>query len=143
MKRILVVDDDGETCKLLSKALAQKGVKVDVTYRGDSCLQLLAKRPYDLLICDFRLNDMDGAELLIKGKKKLPSLQVIVITGYSDIKMAVRLIKLGAFDYITKPLDINELWKAAQKAFDATSFLRERLGPEVKALIGESEAMRL
>ena len=73
---------------------------------------------FDLVLCDFRLEDTDGREMLKNIKTQYPKTGVIIITGYSDIKMAVELIKMGAYDYITKPLYPDEILNTINKAFE-------------------------
>ena len=72
----------------------------------------------DLVLCDFRLDNTDGKTMLIKIKDKFPHVPVIIITGYSDIKIAVDVMKLGAYDYITKPLIPDEIILTIRKALE-------------------------
>ncbi len=109
MKRILVVDDDLDTCSLLQRFLSKHGYEVDTAGTGLKAQELQAKKSYDLLISDFRLPDMQGLELLKHSKRSYRDTEVVIITGYSDIRMAVEVIKYGAADYITKPLYPEEL----------------------------------
>jgi len=81
-------------------------------------LDLLSKEKFQLVLCDFRLEDTDGREILKKVKELYPQTGVIIITGYSDIKLAVELIKMGAYDYITKPLYPDEILNTISKAID-------------------------
>jgi len=81
-------------------------------------MEYLANETYDLVLCDYRLEDTDGREMLIKIKESYPRTGVIIITGYSDIKLAVELIKLGAYDYITKPLYPDEILNTINKAIE-------------------------
>jgi two-component system response regulator HydG len=88
-------------------------------------MEYLANENYDLVLCDYRLEDTDGKEMLIKIKEKYPGTGVIIITGYSDIKLAVELIKLGAYDYITKPLYPDEILNTINKAIETQIALNE------------------
>ncbi|HLG31308.1 MAG TPA: sigma-54 dependent transcriptional regulator, partial [Candidatus Brocadiales bacterium] len=94
---------------LLSNYLAKKGFQTETAHTGSKGLTKFAERKYDAVICDYRLGDMDGKGIIAALKEKDPSIKVLVITGYSDIKTAVEVIKLGAFDYITKPLIPDEV----------------------------------
>jgi two-component system response regulator HydG len=109
MKKILIIDDEVNVALLLSKFLIRNGFDVSTASSGNSGLEILKSDDFDLVLCDFRLEDTDGREMLKKIKTQYPKTGVIIITGYSDIKMAVELIKMGAYDYITKPLYPDEI----------------------------------
>lgn len=118
MKKILIIDDEINIGLLLSKFLSRNSFSVETTTNGNSAMEYLAKQNFDLVLCDYRLEDTDGKEMLIKIKENYPSTGVIIITGYSDIKLAVELIKLGAYDYITKPLYPDEILNTINKAIE-------------------------
>jgi len=118
MKRILIVDDEVNIGLLLSKFLTRNSFSVETATNGNSAMEHLSKQKFDLVLCDYRLEDTDGKEMLIKIKEKYPNTGVIIITGYSDIKLAVELIKLGAYDYITKPLYPDEILNTINKAIE-------------------------
>ncbi len=109
MMNILIIDDDKDICLVLSKFLAKKNFEVSVAYTGADGLKLVRERTYDLVLCDYKLPDIDGIELLQKIKILAPSVAVIIITGYSDVKSAVETFRYGANDYVTKPLYPDEL----------------------------------
>ena len=119
MNKILIVDDEINIGLILSKFLTRNGFEVNTATTGASALDYLSKDSYNLVLCDFRLEDTDGREMLRKIKDLYPETGVIIITGYSDIKLAVELIKMGAFDYITKPLYPDEILNTIHKAIDA------------------------
>lgn len=117
MHKILVIDDDRDMCLLLNRFLTRKNYEVSEIYTGKKALEYLENnQPPDLILSDFRLEDMDGSVLLKKIKSKYPDIPVIIITGYSDIKTAVTVMKSGAFDYIVKPLLPDEILATIQKA---------------------------
>jgi two-component system, NtrC family, response regulator HydG len=118
MKRLLVIDDDIDICTLLSRFLSRNGFDVFTAHRGATALEIIKKDKIDIVLCDFRLGDMDGMEMLVKIKEINPKTIVIIITGYSDIKMAVNVIKAGAYDYVTKPLLPDEILLTIKKAID-------------------------
>lgn len=124
-KRILIVDDEVNVGVLLSRFLSRDGFEVKNAVSGTSALEILSKQTFDLILCDYRLHDTDGREILIKVKESYPSTGVIIITGYSDIKLAVELIKLGAHDYITKPLYPDEILNTIYKALEIQNSLKE------------------
>ena len=115
-KRILIIDDDLDMCTLLSRFLAKKGYDVDVAHSASKGIAKVTEGFFDIVLCDFRLGDKDGKDVLVKIKELSPETIVIIITGYSDIKTAVDVIKLGAFDYITKPLVPDEVINVIEKA---------------------------
>lgn len=125
MQRLLVIDDEVEICQLLDRFLSRKGYEVDTAYNGKDGLQKHRKNAYDLIITDFRLPDISGLDLLKEAKRIHPSIQVVVITGYSDIRMAVEVIKYGAFDYVTKPLYPEELLHLVQAALSDDNSARQ------------------
>jgi len=109
MPRILIIDDDKDICLVLSKFLAKNNYEVDVAHRGDEGLKLLRTHDYTLILCDYRLPDFTGVEMLRKIKLLQPTVAVIIITGYSDVRTAVETFRYGANDYVTKPLYPDEL----------------------------------
>lgn len=109
MQNILVVDDDKDICLVLSKFLSKNNYSVNSAYTGEDGLRLLRSNDYDLILCDYKLPDLTGVELLQKIKILNSSVAVIIITGYSDVKTAVETFRYGANDYITKPLYPDEL----------------------------------
>ena len=127
MKRILIVDDEINIGLLLSKFLMRNGFEVSTSTSGSVAMELLAKDNYNLVLCDFRLEDTDGREMLKKIKASYPATGVIIITGYSDIKLAVELIKMGAYDYITKPLYPDEILNTINKAIETQEVLSKSL----------------
>jgi len=109
MQKILVVDDDKDMCFLLDRFLSKHGFDVIQSFNGKRALESLEENNISLVLTDFRLEDIDGKELLYKIKKTHPNMPLIIMTGYSDVKIAVEVIKNGAFDYVTKPLFPDEI----------------------------------
>ena len=118
-KKILIIDDDFDMCTLLSRFLDKRGYQTDVAHNGAKGLAKFNEEDFDIVLCDFRLGDKDGKDVLVKIKELKPNTIVIIITGYSDIKIAVDVIKQGAFDYITKPLIPDEVINVIEKALAA------------------------
>ncbi|MBA3680937.1 MAG: sigma-54-dependent Fis family transcriptional regulator [Bacteroidetes bacterium] len=121
MAKILIIDDDTDICQLLDRFLKRKGHDTSYVTSGKKALTYLKENEADIVFCDFRLPDTDGKELLISIKELNPKTQVIIITGYSDVKVAVEVIKNGAFDYITKPLLPEEILMLVDKALTQKS----------------------
>ena len=109
MKRILIIDDDVDLCILLSRFLQRKGFETEIAYTGIKGIAKFKDSKFHVVLCDFRLGDKDGREVLDEIKEHDPSAIFIIMTGYSDIKTAVEFIKAGAFDYITKPMIPDEV----------------------------------
>src|SRR5436190_22617124 len=118
MQTILIIDDDRDMCLLLKRFLSRHGYEVLEAYNGKKALELLESTEPSLVMCDFRLEDIEGNVLLGKIKEIYPQLPVIIITGYSDIKIAVEVMKMGAYDYITKPLFPDEILVTIKKALE-------------------------
>jgi two-component system response regulator HydG len=117
-KRVLIIDDDMDMCTLLSRFLTRNGYETEVAYSGQKGLAKFEEENFDAVLCDFRLGNMDGKEVLLSVKKIKPDAIVLIITGYSDIKTAIDVIKQGAFDYITKPLIPDEVLSVLNKALE-------------------------
>jgi len=115
-KNILVIDDDKDMCLLLNRFLTRHGYAVTGAESGRQALDWMKKHAPDLVLCDFRLDDMTGTELLEQIKQMHPGAPVIIITGYSDVKDAVEVMKMGAYDYVTKPLFPDEILLTIRKA---------------------------
>ncbi len=119
MKKILIIDDDLDMCTLLSRFLTRHNYEVDMAHSGSKGLLKFKEGNYDIVLCDFRLGDKDGKDVLVEIKNQSPETIVLIITGYSDIKIAVDVIKMGAYDYITKPLIPDEVLKVLNDAVNA------------------------
>ena len=118
MKKILIIDDDMDMCQLLARFLQRKGFETATASNGSKGIAAFKEGHYDLVLCDFRLGDKDGVEVLKEIKQVNHQVPVIIITGYSDIKMAVEVIRQGAFDYITKPLVPDEVLNLINSAIN-------------------------
>ena len=136
MKKILIIDDEVNVALLLSKFLTRNGFEVQTATTGNNALEYLKSGDYSLVLCDFRLEDTDGREILKSIKTQYPNTGVIIITGYSDIKMAVELIKMGAYDYITKPLYPDEILNTVNKAIETQYALLEAQQESTPIIIG-------
>lgn len=130
MEKILIIDDDVDICALLKRFLERKGYEVTTSFKGQEGLQLLNSTDFDVVLTDFRLPDMDGIDVLKSIKQSKPNIPVIVITGYSDVGQAVKVIRLGAFEYVTKPIFPEEILMLVK---DALSRKLETEDEEVKS----------
>ena len=116
-KRIIVLDDEEMIRDLLQETFQKKGFKVETAMTGKEGLEKLGSDQYDLLVTDLRLPDVSGMKILTTAKKKDTDLGIIMITAYGSIKNAVKAMKQGAFDYITKPFNLDEMELVVDKFF--------------------------
>ncbi len=132
--KILLIEDDASLATLLSLELKRKGFAVTAARNGREGLTKLADNGFDAVVTDLKLGDIDGLQVLQEAKKGQPELEVVVITGHGSIDTAVAAIKSGAFDYLTKPVEPEELAIVLGKALEHRSLLGEvrRLREEVK-----------
>ncbi len=116
-RRILIIDDDTDMCALLSRFLTKNGYETETAHSGKTGIEKFKAGLFHIVLCDYRLGDKkDGKDVLMEIKQHKPSTIVLIITGYSDIKTAVDVIKAGAYDYITKPLIPDEVLSVLSKA---------------------------
>lgn len=120
MQKVLVIDDDRDMRLLLTRYLQKHDFEVIEAATGKAALEILEKKEPNVILCDFKLGDMTGNDLLARIKENYRHIPVIIITGYGDIKIAVEVMKLGAFDYVTKPLFPDEILLTIRKALQHT-----------------------
>lgn len=120
MKKILIVDDDKDIRTLLSRFLEKEGYQTKQASKTKEALELLKQLHFDLVVCDFKLPDNTGLDLVRKIKVIDHQCQIIMITGYSDVKVAVQAMRLGVYDYVTKPLYPDEFLQLVKEALSAT-----------------------
>jgi two-component system, NtrC family, response regulator HydG len=118
-KSVLIIDDDRDICLLLSRFLSKQGYETDSAYTAGSGLAKFKESNFDIVLCDYRLGDKNGKEVLTEIKNTNPDTIVIIITGYTHIKTAVDVIKAGAYDYIAKPLVTDEVLAILSSALDS------------------------
>ena len=137
-EKILVADDDASLRRVLEYNLAKEGYAVLTADSGEQALALLDAERVDLLITDIKMPGMDGMDLLKRVRQASPETQVIVITAFGTIEMAVEAMKAGAFEYVTKPFNRDELSLAVRKALRLRSLEHDnaRLRREVERKYG-------
>lgn len=124
-QKILIVDDEIDICQLLSRFLTKNGYEASFVLTGKKGLAEVKKNSPDLILCDFRLPDMDGSEAIKAFKEIDHSIKIIIITGYSDVKTAVNCVKLGASEYVIKPIFPEEILLSVKKALQEKSHTSE------------------
>ncbi|HEY5998191.1 MAG TPA: sigma-54 dependent transcriptional regulator [bacterium] len=125
MARALVVDDDPATLKALELLLAKAGHEVTAADRGERALALVDEREFDIVVTDLRIGDASGLDVLTRVKQRSPATSVVVITGFASIESAVEAIKLGAYDYLTKPLFSDKVRIVVKRALERAALTRE------------------
>lgn len=150
MIHVLIVDDESQLVEAFKMQLPKEGIKVSAAFRARDALTMVKHENFDVAVLDIKLPDMDGVDLLLKLRQMEPSLEVIMLTGFASVDTAIRSMKLGAYDYLTKPCKISELASIIVKAFEKKT-LREtnivlnehilRMGVHDN-FVGESKAMK-
>ncbi len=147
--KILVVDDDPEMCRLLSEVLRGEGFSVLTTEESLEASKILTKEEFDVLITDLKMKGLKGLDLLEEAKKMAPLTPVIIITAFGTIQSAIQAMKMGAYDYVTKPFQMEEIVLTVKKALENRLLKKEvvRLKKEMESryhfhqLIGKSPSM--
>ncbi len=150
MPSILVIDDKESMRQMLAKTLESEGFEVDTARDGEGGLDKAKEKRFDLILTDLKLPKMDGLEVLSSIKDLDPEVAVIVMTAYGTIETAVQAIKQGAFDFLTKPFDVDHLYVLIQRALEnrrllaENVLLREELAHNLgfTEIIGKSEKMK-
>ncbi|HEX4143018.1 MAG TPA: sigma-54 dependent transcriptional regulator [Pirellulales bacterium] len=122
---LLLVDDDHRVLESMADWLRGQGYRVDVAVSHATAVAAVDKKPYDIVLCDIRLGDQDGFEVLAHCRQHHPQTAVILLTGYGTVESAVEAIRAGAFDFLTKPLIDQELEMAIERALAQRTVLEE------------------
>ena len=115
--RLLIVDDEKDFVNILSKRIKRRNIDVAKAFSGAEAIQALRGREFDVAVLDLKMEDMDGIEVLKMLKIMDPKLAVIMLTGHGSAEAAEQGIKLGAFDYLTKPCELEELLEKIMAAY--------------------------
>src|SRR5476649_198250 len=146
MAKILIIDDERAIRNTLREILEYEDYGVDDVDNGIDGLDLIQKNDYDLVLCDIKMNRMDGMEVLSEGLAIKPDLPFIMISGHGTVETAVEASKKGAFDFVSKPPDLNRLLITVRNALDRGSLVTEakvlkRKVSKVRPILGESQAI--
>ena len=147
MATILIIDDERSIRKTLTEILSYEGYKIDEAVDGEEGLKKFREKTYDLVLCDVKMPKLDGIEFLEKAKQINADVPIIVISGHGNIDTAVDAVKKGAFDFISKPPDLNRLLITLRNAMDKNSLVAEtkvlkRKVSKVQEIVGESAPIR-
>ncbi len=148
MPNILVIEDEAAIRRVLTKILSEESdtYRVDEAEDGLIGIEKIKKEDFDLVLCDIKMPKMDGVEVLEAIKKIKPEIPVVMISGHGDLDTAVNTMRLGAFDYISKPPDLNRLLNTVRNALDRkelvveNKLLKKKVGKNYE-MIGESKAI--
>ena len=148
MSKILIIEDEAAIRRVLKKIISEENeaYQVEEAEDGLSGFEMIKNNDYDLVLCDIKMPKMDGVEVLEKAKKIKPETSIVMISGHGDLDTAVNTMRLGAFDYISKPPDLNRLLNTVRNALDKKELVVEnkRLKKKVSKnyeMIGESDAI--
>jgi two-component system, response regulator, stage 0 sporulation protein F len=120
-KRVLVVDDEQNSREGLSKILTKEGYSVRTAENGKKALLEAENNSFDLIITDLRMPEMDGIEVLEKLRKKNKDIGVVIVTAYGEVNSYLKAMNLGAFEYLNKPIHLEELRRVINKALHESS----------------------
>ena len=145
---ILVVEDEAAISRVLVKILSEafETYEIEAAFDGQSAIEMIQSKDYALVLCDIKMPKMDGVEVLIKAKEIAPFTSFIMISGHGDLETAVETMRLGAFDYISKPPDLNRLLNTVRIALDRkelvieNKLLKKKVSKNYR-MIGESKAI--
>ena len=140
--QLLLVDDEELFLSTTKKLLEKRGVNTATSANGFDALKILEEHRIDVVILDVKMPGLDGVEVLRKIKRKYPLIEVIMLTGHASVESAVEGLKLGAFDYLTKPSSIEEIIAKVQNAFDKKRAKEEQIrGVKVDRIISHPMAI--
>ncbi len=145
--QVLIMEDEASVAKGLEMILSEEGYNVDLAMTGRRALDSFNQKMFDLLVADLRLPDIDGMEVIKRVKRRRPDTEVLVITGFSTVSTAVEAMKLGAFDYLSKPFTEDEFLSAVKgalvtKEFSATDSAAVALEPLPEDSLRLTEVMK-
>ncbi len=150
MPRLIIVDDEPSTLSVLTTLLKAEGYEVTSALGGEQARDLLRDEEFDLMLCDIRMSPINGMELLKIAHDQYPGMSVIMLTAYGSVKTAIEALRLGAFDYVTKPFKVDELIYTIQRAIEynraitENADLKAQLGTRyrLESIVAESESMK-
>ncbi len=116
--RLLLVDDETNFLNILAKRLKKRGITPELAANAEQCLSIIDNQPIDVVVTDVKMPDMDGLQLVKTIKSKYPDIEVILLTGHASTRDGIEGIKAGAFDYLTKPVEIEQLLEKIHQAFE-------------------------
>ena len=125
--RVMLVDDEADFLNTLMKRLKKRKLDMTGAESGEDALSILGRNPVDIVVLDVRMPGIDGIETLKEIKKQFPLIEVIMLTGHANVEVAVQGMELGAFDYLMKPMDIDELLYKIEDAYKSKRIQEDKL----------------
>lgn len=134
--RVLLVDDEAEFLETLVKRLKKRRVDVQGVRSGEEALEFIRTQPVDVVVLDVKMPGMDGIQTLKAIKSMNPLVEVIMLTGHASVEVAIQGMELGAFDYLMKPMDIDELLYKVQDAYKKKALQEKRIQRRKEVIAG-------
>ncbi|MFZ3273011.1 MAG: response regulator, partial [Lutibacter sp.] len=148
MPKILIIEDEASVRRVLKKIISEENETYQVEEAEDGLIgiDMIVKSDFDLVLCDIKMPKMDGVEVLEKVKKLKPEIPFVMISGHGDLDTAVNTMRMGAFDYISKPPDLNRLLNTVRNALDKKELVVQNILLKSKVskkyeMIGTSKAI--
>src|ERR1700749_1202607 len=147
MADILIIDDEKAIRKTLSEILSFEGYKIDEASDGEEGLKTFKEKTFDVVLCDIKMPKLDGIEFLQKAGESNSDIPIIMISGHGNIETAVEAVKKGAYDFISKPPDLNRLLITIRNAMEKNNLVAEtkvlkRKVSRVQEMVGDSAPIK-
>jgi DNA-binding NtrC family response regulator len=140
--RILIVEDRDSLRRMLERALSQEGYEVTAAADAQAGIRWVDERPFDLVLTDLKLPDVSGLEVLAASRRAQPRVPVVVLTGFGTVGTAVEAMKLGAYDFLEKPLEIDDLARLVERAIGERDESAVFHVPGAPAIVGRHPKLR-
>ena len=133
---ILLVDDEVEFVNTLTKRLKKRKLQASSVNSGENALEFLGQHPTDVVVLDVKMPGIDGIQTLREIKQQYPLVEVIMLTGHANVEVAIQGMEIGAFDYLMKPMAIDDLVYKIQDAYKKKSIQEKKIGERVRTSTG-------
>ena len=134
--RVLLVDDEVEFVDTLAKRMKKRKLKTSSVNSGEDALEFLGQHPTDVVVLDVKMPGIDGIQTLREIKQQYPLIEVIMLTGHANVEVAIQGMEIGAFDYLMKPMAIDDLVYKIQDAYKKKSIQEKKIGERVRTSTG-------
>ena len=134
--KVLLVDDEVEFVSTLTKRMKRRMIKASSVNSGEDALEFLDKHPADVVILDVKMPGIDGIQTLREIKQQYPLIEVIMLTGHANVEVAIQGMEIGAFDYLMKPMAIDDLVYKIQDAYKKKTIQEKKIGERIRTSTG-------